>query len=56
MDREYCTDGADEKCVQIYGREPEENYHLDDLIVEGNIILNWILKKQDIVCELDSCG
>jgi hypothetical protein len=34
-----------EKCMQSCGRKAEERGHLEDLGLDGKIILQWILKK-----------
>jgi hypothetical protein len=40
----------------ILVRRPEGNIHLEDLAVDGEIILEWIFVKYDRRCGLDSSG
>jgi hypothetical protein len=34
------TYGGENRCVQGYGEEPKEKHHLEDLGMDGRIILN----------------
>jgi hypothetical protein len=36
--------------------EEEKSKQDLDLSVDGRIILKWMLKKEDMGCELDFCG
>ena len=36
--------------------KPEKICNLEDLVVDGMIILKWILKKQDVGAQTDSFG
>jgi hypothetical protein len=43
---EVCdTLGRDEKCIQCLVGKPEEKDHLEDLSIDGRMILEWILRK-----------
>jgi len=37
--------GAGDKNIGIWWRDLRGRYHLEDLIVDGRIILTWIFKK-----------
>jgi hypothetical protein len=39
------TYGEEEKCIQSFGGETKEIGHLEDLDVDGRIILKQVLKK-----------
>jgi hypothetical protein len=34
-----------ERCIQCFGGKLEGKYYLEDLSIDGRIILNWILKE-----------
>jgi hypothetical protein len=36
-----------EKCIQCNVRKREKRDHLEDIGVDGKVILKWILKEQD---------
>jgi hypothetical protein len=39
--------GRQERCIQGFGGETEGKNHLEDIGIDGNIILKWIFKKWD---------
>jgi hypothetical protein len=39
------TDGRDEQCIQYFVGKPSAKIHLEDVGVDGKIILEWILGK-----------
>jgi len=42
---QVATYGKDEKCLQNFLGESEWKNHSEDLGVDGNLILDWILRK-----------
>jgi hypothetical protein len=47
MSRAYRTYEEEERCIQVFGGEPEVRSHLEDLGAEGIIILVRTFKKWD---------
>jgi hypothetical protein len=46
--------GGQDRCIQGFGRgDPRERDHLEDIDVDGRIILKWTLKKRELVHEVD---
>ena len=41
------TCGKRDRCVRGYGGPKEKKHHLEDLVIEGRIILKCVLKKYD---------
>jgi hypothetical protein len=51
------THGRDEKMhITFWLENLNGRKHLEDLNVDGKIILEWILGKQGVRCGLDSCA
>jgi len=36
------------RCIELWWREPRKGDHLEDLSVDGRIILRWIFRKWDV--------
>jgi len=45
MDGACSTHGRDAKCIQYLGRKTWREENLEDLGIDGNVILDWILRK-----------
>jgi hypothetical protein len=52
--RAYGTYGEEERCIEgVSGETQGKEIHLEDLDVDGTIILNWILKNWKVVRWID---
>jgi hypothetical protein len=40
-----CSTYGEKTCVQVYGEELKEKHYLEDVGMDGRIILKWIVKK-----------
>jgi hypothetical protein len=48
--------GIKEKCVHGFDEKSKGKIYFQDLVIDGRIILNYISKKEDGLCGLDSVG
>jgi hypothetical protein len=57
MGRVYSTHGRDDESLQNFGRKNlNERDHLEDLSVDGKIILEWILGNRVERCGMAASG
>jgi hypothetical protein len=56
MDGLNDTYGRDKRCIQCFGGKPEGRYYLEDLRIDGRIILKWEIRNNMGWHGLDSPG
>jgi hypothetical protein len=56
MGKTCSTYGKKEVCTGFWWGNLRERDHLEDLGIEGRIILRWILRKWDVGLGLDRAG
>jgi hypothetical protein len=52
----HSTHRRDEKCIKNLVRKPEGEDNLEDLDMDGRVILQWILENSVGRCGQDSAG